>query len=318
MITFQEVDKIIGKSGKIIIKKAGPIANAFRRVLLDEIETIRFNTDKTEIISDDDYMTLQVLMDLALVHLYEEGEFHINVKNKGSMPVEIMSDLIMNTTTGNPAKVEKGVFIYTLEPGRKLEIKKIFSERGIGRTHAKFSPVISSISYKPLDVIHVHYLSDNGFIENNRKCIRLTKDLDINKEYIIWNKIGEKNISEKDLKYSKNFIKIPAGQVTILKSELDDSDDFCVEFQAYFPTETFKAAVKVIDEGLDSKILTLTVGELIRSYIFREIPECPVFAEFGMIDENYYNIDIDHPSAEQILKKVKDIIRNILKNIKYL
>lgn len=313
MIKFRVEEKFGFKYGIVEMKGVGALANALRRVLHDEVETIRFNVDNANFHKTDPYLTYQTIIDLSLIHLYEEGEFYLEVANNTNAPYDVLSNHI-KTIEHKPAKVEQDVFICTLQPRAKVKITKITSCRGIGRDHAKFCAAFGLIEWKPTDVMYVYYLNDRGFIENDLKCIKLTKDLNANKKYIIWSKIGEKHISEKDKKFSKDFIKLPA-QTEIRRSEYDTSEDFEIRFRAHDPAQHFRAAIKVLEEGLDNENLTITIGDLLRAYIYKQLP-VPIYVTTRMIDENYYHMIIDDQNADKLKANAISEIKKILKTAK--
>jgi hypothetical protein len=316
MIKFSKKKTVLDEVGVIEMHGVGSIANAIRRILLDELETVRFDVSNANFTTNDPFITLQMLIQLSLIYLYEEGEFYLDITNNTSMPINVYSNNIKNVKNHAEARVEPGVFICELSPKCKIKITNITSHRGTGRKHAKFTRVYGQVKYTPTDVHHVYFLNDRGFVENNRRCIKRTKDIDINKKYIIWNKTGEKNISEQDLKIFKDFIKIPAGDWEFRRAELHLSEDFIIEFMADNVEEAFKQAIETLLRDLDNKEMTLTVGDLVRTFVLRE-KECPIFGDWEMQNNNSYKLTIEDPNEEKLVQNAVANIKKILKNVTY-
>jgi hypothetical protein len=312
MINFKSEKKILDNIGIIEMKGVGPIANAIRRVLLDEIETIRFDPENIIFTRTDPFLTHQTIINLVLIHIYEEGEFYLDVTNNSSEAIAVLSNHIKKVGTHTTIKAEKDAFICMLQPGKNVKITGIKTKRGIGRKHAKFSRVYGQVEYIPTDVHHVYFLNDRGFVEDSRRCIKRTKDIDINKRYIIWSKIGEKNLAPETAELFKDFIKLPAGDWDFRRAELNTSEDFIVKFYADDPAAVFRECIELLLRELDNEELTLTCGEMVRNFVYRE-KECAIFADWEIINGHYCRLTIDDPAAEKLQKTAIENIKKILR-----
>ncbi len=304
------------KQGNIVFKNVGSLANCFRRILLDEIPNIGLDTSTANMDTNDSMLTYYILHVISLIRVYEQGEFYLKVSIKGEGSKIITSDEL-KTLDGKPANVEKGVEICELSGNCYLYITGIKSSKGIGREHVKYSAVVGTVTYKPTDVIFVHYLNESGFIEDNMKAIPIG-NYELDGKYIIWNDKYAKKCSKKDLKYAENLNKIKyTGK--FLVAEQDYCKDFIITFKAENPKEVYKKVIEVINLELDKTITfdsfgtieqcySISVGEAIKYFCCEEL-ETSIFSNYT---DNNYKITIDSVDNKKIhdnaIKKIKKII----------
>lgn len=314
-IKFEEFKHGENTRGKLICRGVGKIANSLRRILLDEIEMIAFDTSEAHIATSDLKINHSILLNIELVRVYEEGEFYIKVDNNGIEPIAITSNMIYNLKTKSPAKVYKDMLICTLEGKHSITIRGIKTVHGTGRQHAKFSAVMGPVTYDATDVAHVYYLNERGFIEDNKRkiSVKAIDKYNRNTMYIIIDKRGLDSISEQHKKYMKEMTQLPDKQYEFLTAELHESDDFVLTFYSENVEITAQQAIATlisqIKTGYESGIYTTSAAEVMRQFIYREVM-CPIYCNSK--DDNYCVLTISHNDAKKIEKQVYEQVLKIL------
>lgn len=336
MIKFEKINET---KGRIITKGAGSLANGIRRVLLDEIKTYCFETSSATLETNDSYITFDLLRALTFVRFLnpffspssftpsfsqsekdkeeKSPEYYIKIRNVGLEPIAILSTHICDDK-GKPVDFVELWEVGTLSPGCKLAITGIKITSGIGREHAKFSAVFGPVTYRPIDVCFVYYLNEKGKIEDNMRAVpsfslrekeKKEKTESLTTNLLVWNEEWGKRMSKEDRLLSESLEKIKYdGQFSF--SEISDSNDFELTFNAHLPEQTFKEAIKVIARDIqgDPESLTITAGEILRWFSFQEM-ECPIFGNF---DQNNYKIKILHVDEKKILENAKKKVMSII------
>lgn len=302
MIKLQEKEDNIGI---ITCKGVGLLANAIRQTLLDGIENIAFDLSEANLFGTTDRRVLHhIFINIQNCKVYEEGEFYIKFTNINKDEMEpVMSDHIMNKTTKQPAKVESGVLLCHLHPGCLLKVNNIKTHRGYGRDHVKFAKsVVGPVEYRELDYMYIRYLNERGFIEQNRRRVKV-KDMEklkefkgTDKKYLIWNKTYAEKINEKDRKYAEDHIKI-SSDIKIDKSIAEDYEIIFKTFSDNNPKDILKLAF--------NELIKRPNLEALRYFIWKE-QECPI-----IINNN--ELIINHPAAEKLRKTAEKKISEILK-----
>lgn len=246
-------------------------------------------------------------------------EFYIKIRNIGIEPIAILSSHICDDK-GNPIDFVEVWELGTLSPGCKLAITGIKITSGIGREHAKFSAVFGPVTYRPTDVCFVYYLNEKGKIEDNMRAVPLSsfsqnekeksKSEELTTNLLIWNEEWGKKMSKEDRLLAESLEKISyTGQFNF--SEISDSNDFEITFNAHLPERTFKEACAVIARDIqgDPESLTITAGEVLRWFCFQEM-ECPIYGNFN---QDNYKIKVLHVDEKKIMHNAISKIMNILK-----
>ena len=318
-IKYDETTKGGRTYGRLTCTGVGKIANALRRVLLDEIEMMAFDITEATIDTTDQKITHHLLYVITMVRLYEEGEFYLKVTNNKDESIPLMSDMIMNAKTHKPADLHLGMEIGQLQRHSTITIRGLRSCRGTGREHVKFKPVIGVVSYEPTDVAHVYYVNDRGFLEDNKRMIKraLIKGYDPAKQYILWNDVGMKLADERTKRRTKDLAVIRGLDVdaVTLRAESHESMDFVLTYYCERPREMAKRAVEtihtMIEQGVATKVWTLTAAEVMRQYLYAEAPCATFLDKIGKLD-NRLKLTVTHDDAPKLIDVAAKKILKIL------
>jgi DNA-directed RNA polymerase I and III subunit RPAC1 len=176
-----------------------PLANALRRILISEIPTMAIEIvniyQNTSVIPDEVLShrlgLIPIFADANEFQYKKENEdfnefnsiyFKIHIKcegNKETANKEVLSSLIQWVPIGQQSKrfvgsetirvVNDDILVAKLRPGQEIEAELICI-KGIGRTHAKWSPVSTAFYRLMPDIKFKHEINDEDAIALKKLC----------------------------------------------------------------------------------------------------------------------------------------------------
>lgn len=303
-------EKYEGNVGIITFRKCGNLANAFRRILLDEIVCWAFDTSDAKLETSDTLLTHDVLTNIPLVRILEShegganvgitGKFYISVKSvSDNSPV--LSDNILDERN-KPAPVVPGLLICHLGKDCHLDIKNITLSRGIGREHAKFCATYGRISYEDLDTTCVNYINERGFNE-----IRTVEGQGLEKS-VIYSEAGRKLMSESTKNIVSKYTDITSKykNPVFLDTCSYESQNYRIRFTADNPRAVFATARKQLAGQLQERVMTKTTLEVLRWFCYAETI-CPIF-----VSHEKLTIVVAHDNAARIMENAIKTIMKII------
>jgi len=302
--------------GKIQIKTCPEFANAIRRILLDEIESLALCCDNATFETND--TTLSAGAIFQMIQMIKPLEFHGKSKSYNlSVKSTNMNEKIPVISNHISAELIPGILICHLSPGCFVKITGITVVSGTGQTHRKFSAVIRNVKYRELDFFYVRKLNDRGFIIRNR--FRVSSAAHKHDRIILSNKEWEKLLNEKDKKYFKNFE--PVYNFKIIDKSVE-CENYEISFCSFYDPEiiveeTIKILRACIEKARAATVIkeeditkftfdgSYTAGNLLMKYL----GEYNVFAD-NQHFSNYtrFRIVLRHPDAQKVFSKAIDQI----------
>ena len=331
-IIFKEIEGRQNlKSGEITFENIGKLPNIVRRVLLDEIPTVRFCVKNSVLKTTDKSISNFISKNLTHIRIYSydiNDSFYIKIKSNGNEPIKILSDHIINLKNNKPADVQKNIEICELSAGCEFFLNGITLIKGTGASlpyfdgpvNSCFSEVVGLISYLPYKITFVNYMNKKGFIEENLRIVNVGdkyKTLDgkekkfiLGKEYLIWNEEGSAFISEIDKRFSE-LKEIILYDGDFIDPENTKIKDIKLTFLHENPKEAFIKAVEIIRKDITREKLSKSAGELLTYYCLEEC-DCSVCKN---INDSECTLNIVHTDSEKIKKNAIEKIHKILDNI---
>jgi DNA-directed RNA polymerase subunit L len=142
------------------------VANAFRRVMLDELPGYSLTVDNpfncvtkhkdTDLMMIDNFIAINIRMIPLRYHIpskYKDLKWSLRVENNSPLEKEVFSgDLkLVSGKLGDELLFDQNIMLGVLQPYKFIEVKNIFIIEGIGREHASFQNVHRSVCL-PLDI----------------------------------------------------------------------------------------------------------------------------------------------------------------------
>jgi len=160
-------------------------------------------------------------------------------------------------TTPNPGPVEDDILISKMRPGHEMDIK-MFAVKGVGRDHAKFSPVCTAY-YRLLPEIRINRPV------LNEAALRLRESFSPGVIDIVKNEDGDQEAVVKDARNdacSRNFYRYPDLADAVTLQKVPDHFIFTVEsVGAVQPEDLVVQALDLLEDKCDSFLRELNTAK---------------------------------------------------------
>ena len=274
------------------------IANAIRRVLVEELPTYCLDIDRNQISTNDEFIIDDYLIkNINLLPIYQTEKFNdveVTVHNDTNEVIDVKASILSKVID---TKLIKNITIAHLRPTKTLKLKKFRVVQGVNYEDAAKFTLLGNIMYyvddehynqftgkdlprtlvKDYKKFHISYTT-NGNIEP-KKVLKLTHNILINK-------------LEKMYNFINTYMKTKDTNYYVDGFEVDASNDVVI--------------YKFIGEYITiSSMIARTVYDLDNNVSF-------VVSDIDRLDNRIAYIKIKHPSCNKILL---DSIKLLMKKI---